>query len=361
MSDAPRRARLAALLVLLAAGPARAEPAVRILDLPFKVREMRGPRSEAAVAVATSGLLPIARADKNGGKEPAPIVLVWGEEGGAILTVENGSVTAKPVGREAVEDLVASETPRGALAGIRRALDGPLSAFLTGRTRSPDGTPAATTLTLRERQPMSVSTDPKPVPVAKAALPAGDGAVFAPRPPRIVSLAGRPAVLAATLTGIDAGCLVLATRPANEPTAWTLSARTEPGARPAIAAMGDFFGKGTGAATVDSTGRLKLWTLTPDRIEPGPEAAGYTIGDGGADLADALPREGGADLAVPVAGMPALAIVSARAGLSERARITLPAPAGTGVAVLGEGAAARLVVGLGDGRVAAIALEGGRP
>ena len=121
MSDGRRRARLAALLVF-AVGPACAEPSVRILDLPFKVREMRGPRSEVAVAVATSGLLPIARADKTMGKEPAPIVLVWGEEGGAILTVENGRVAAKPVGREAVEDLVASETPRGALPGIRRAL-----------------------------------------------------------------------------------------------------------------------------------------------------------------------------------------------------------------------------------------------
>ena len=357
MSDAPGRARLAILLVLLAAGPARAEPSVRILDLPFKVREMRGPRSEVAVAVATSGLLPIARA----GKEPVPLVLVWGEEGGAILTVENGRIAAKPVGREAVEDLVASETPRGALPGIRRALDGPLSAFLTGRTRGPDGAPAATTLTLRERQPLAVSTDPKPVPVATAALPAGDGAVFAPRAPWIVSLSGRPAVLAATLTGAESGSLVLATRPAAESSTWTLGARTEPGPRPAIAAVGDFSGKGLGVATVDATGRLKLWSLAPDRIEPGPEAAGYTLGDGGADLADALPREGGADLAVPVAGVPALAIVSARQGLSERARVTLPAPAGTGVAVLGEGKLARLVVGLGDGRVAAVALDGGTP
>ena len=360
MSDGRRRARLAALLVF-AVGPACAEPSVRILDLPFKVREMRGPRSEVAVAVATSGLLPIARADKTMGKEPAPIVLDWGEEGGAILTVENGRVAAKPVGREAVEDLVASETPRGALPGIRRALDGPLSAFLTGRTRSADGAPAATTLTLRERQPMAVSTDPKPVPVATTTLQAGDGAVFAPRPPRIVSLAGRPAVLAATMTGTGSGSLVLATRPAADPAAWTLSARTQPGPRPAIAALGDFSGKGAGVATVDATGRLKLWSLAPDRIEPGPEASGYTLGDGGADLADALPHEGGADLAVPVAGMPALAIVSAREGLSERARVTLPAPAGTGVAFLGEGAASRLVIGLSDGRVAAVALDGGTP
>ncbi|MCJ2011154.1 hypothetical protein [Methylobacterium sp. J-076] len=348
------------MLAVLAAGPARAEPALRLLDLPFKVREMRGPHSEVATAVATSGLLPLVRGG-DGTRGSPPIAVVWGEEGGAILAVENGAVAVRPIGREAVEDLVASETPRGAVPGTRRALEGPLSAFLTGRTRGPDGGPAATTLTLRERQPLAVSTDPKPVPVATAAVPAGDGAVFAPRPPRIAALGGRPAVLAATLTGADAGGLVLIARPASDPAAWAVSARTAPGPRPALAALGDFSGKGLQAATVDSTGRLTLWNLAPDRIEPGPEAAGYTLGDGEADLADTLAREGGADLALPVAGMPALAIVSARDGLRERLRVALPAPVGTGVAALGEGAGARLVVGLGDGRVAAIALDGGTP
>lgn len=350
----------ALVAILLAGGAASAEPAIRILDLPFKVREMRGPRSEVATAVATSGLLPIVRAGDGRSALP-PIAVVWGEDGGAILTVENGTVAAKPIGREAVEDLVASETPRGALPGTRRALDGPLSAFLTGRARSPDGAPAATTLTLRERQPVAVSTDPKPVPVATASVPAGDGAVFAARPPRTVPLAGRPAVLAATLTGPDLGSLVLVTRSTADPAAWAVSARTAPGPRPAVAALGDFSGKGIGAATVDSTGRLRLWSLGPDRIEPGPEAAGYTIGDGETDLADTLARDGAVDLALPVAGMPALAVVSGRDGWRERLRVTLPAPAGTGVAALGEGPEARLVVGLGDGRVAAIALDGGHP
>ena len=39
----------------------------------------------------------------------------------------------------------------------------------------------------------------------------------------------------------------------------------------------------------------------------------------------------------------------------------LPAPAETGIVVLGEGAATRLVVGLADGRVAVVAPEGGTP
>ncbi|MFD1356095.1 hypothetical protein ACFQ4I_26030, partial [Methylorubrum suomiense] len=62
MSD--RRAALAALLCL-AALPASAEPAapqVELLALPFRVTAMRGPGSEVALAVATSGLLPVAHA-----------------------------------------------------------------------------------------------------------------------------------------------------------------------------------------------------------------------------------------------------------------------------------------------------------
>jgi hypothetical protein len=368
MSDGPARGVrvVLSLAILLAAGTASAEPSVRLLDLPFKVREMRGPRSEIATAVATSGLLPIVRAG-DARKVSPPIAIVWGDEGGAILTVENGAVAVKPVGREAVEELAASETPKGALPGTRRALDGPLSAHLTGRARGPDGTPAATALALRERQPMAVSTEPKPVPVATPSIPAGDGAVFALQAPRIVTLAGKPAILAVALTGPTEGSLVLATRKTADPASWALGARAASGPRPGLAAVGDFSGAGTPqAATVDATGLLRLWTLSPDAITAGPQAAGYTLGEGGADLADALPAEGGTDLALPVAGVPALAVVSTRGAprkgaLRERLRVGLPAPAGTGVAVLGEGAGARLVVGLGDGRVAAIALDGGTP
>jgi hypothetical protein len=376
MSDAPARGVLRvrtviagavalAMIRAFAADPASAEPAVRVLDLPFKVRQMRGPGSEIATAVATSGLLPLVRGS-DGSRAGAPIALVWGDEGGAVLLVENGSVTAKPIGREAVEDLIASETPRGALAETRRALDGPLSVFLTGRARAPDGGPAATMLTLRERQPLGVTAEPKPVPVATATVPAGEGAVFAPQPPRITSLAGRSAVLAATLTGPEKGGLLLVTRPAGDKASWTASAHSPSGPSLILAGVADFSGKGAPeAATVDSRGVLRLWTLAPDRIAPGPEAAGYTLGDGGADLAGTVPAEGGTDLALPVAGMPALAVVTARGPardtLRERLRITLPAPAGTGIAALGEGAALRLVVGLRDGRVAAVALEGGQP
>ncbi|RZK94972.1 MAG: hypothetical protein EOO66_07665, partial [Methylobacterium sp.] len=57
-----RGARRALLIgLLIGASPACAEPSVTILDLPFRARALRGPGSEVAIAVATSGLLPLAR------------------------------------------------------------------------------------------------------------------------------------------------------------------------------------------------------------------------------------------------------------------------------------------------------------
>ncbi|WP_331308631.1 hypothetical protein [Methylobacterium oryzae] len=53
--------------------------------------------------------------------------------------------------------------------------------------------------------------------------------------------------------------------------------------------------------------------------------------------------------------------MAAKGGLRERARVTLPAPAETGIVVLGEGPTTRLLVGLADGRVAVVAPEGGKP
>ncbi len=363
-----RRGRALVLGLLLCAAPvaARAEPGIRILDLPFAVRALRGSRSEAAVSVATSGLLPIAGAKvgrQAGDEESAPIAVVWGDAGGAVLALADGTVTVKPIGREAVDGLSAAETPRGALPGTRRALSGPLSAYLTGRTRAPDGGEAAAVLTIRERQPMAVSTDPKPVPVATVTVPAGGAALFAPLRPRLLRLADRPALLATTLSGAESGGLALIGRP-DAGASWTVTARTPPQAGPPlkIAGIADFAGSGTlQAATVSARGTLQLWTLHPDRIEPAGEAAGYAAGAGDADLAVTVPAGGVPELVLPVAGRPEIALVTAKGGLHERLRVPLPAPATTGIVVLGEGAAARLVVGLADGRVAVVAPDGGTP
>ncbi len=223
-------------------------------------------------------------------------------------------------------------------------------------------------LTLRERQPLGVTAEPKsPCPWRPPSIPAGEGAVFAPPaaadryPGRTLRRPGRDADRAGDgepradhpFGGGQAGL----DRQRPEPV------RAAPCPPPP---WGIFSGQGAPeAATVDARGVLRLWSLAPDRIAPGPEALGYTLGDGEADLAGTVPAEGGTDLALPVAGMPVVAVVTARGPargtLRERLRITLPAPAGTGIATLGEGAALRLVVGLGDGRVAAVALEGGQP
>ena len=374
MCDRPAHLRRIALVLalLVLAGPACAEPSVRILDLPFKVRAMRGPRSEVAVSVATSGLLPIARAKADregrpaGDEESAPIAVVWGEDGGAVLSLENGSVAAKPIGREAVEGLTAAETPRGALPATRRALAGPVSAYLTGRARAPDGGPAAAVLTVRERLPMAVSAEPRPVTVATGTVPAGGEAVFSPERPRVLRLAGRPAFLAVTLDRAGTGGLALIARPDSDPkAAWTVTARTSAETPPLrIAAIVGGPGPPR-AATVDAGGLLRLWTLGPDRIERGGDARGYAMGEGDADLADAVATGGTPELALPVMGMPALAVVTLDTAKGspprERLRVNLPAPATIGIAALGEGPAVRLVIGLADGRVAVVALDGGRP
>jgi hypothetical protein len=57
---------------------------------------------------------------------------------------------------------------------------------------------------------------------------------------------------------------------------------------------------------------------------------------------------------VPVQDRSALAVLSFRNGITETARIPLPAKATTGVAALGTGAGTHLLVGLEDGRVADI-------
>ncbi len=125
---------------------------------------------------------------------------------------------------------------------------------------------------------------------------------------------------------------MLITRSAGDKPDWTASARSPSGPRLALAAVGDFSGQGAPeAATVDARGVLRLWSLAPDRIAPGPEALGYTLGDGEADLAGTVPAEGGTDLALPVAGMPVVAVVTARGSRpGDPARAPADHPAGPG-------------------------------
>ncbi|GJD58465.1 hypothetical protein [Methylobacterium dankookense] len=363
MSDAARWAG-ALLITLVAAGPAAAEPQVSVLDLPFRVAAMRGPTSEVAVAVATSGLLPLARprpgdpVPETGEEDRAPVVVVWGEGGGAALSLAEGQIRTTLLGAEAIEGLAAAETPRGALPGSRRALAGALSAYLTGPTRGGGGLPGAAALTIRERQPMAVSADPKPVPVTTATVPAGADAVFSTARPRALRLAGKPAFLAATLEGTGGGLALIGRKEGAD---WAVLARmpVQAGGPVRLAAVGPFSAPGAPqAAAVRADGTLQVWSLAADALALVGEAPGYGAGPPEADLAALVEpdKDGPAELALPAAGGTALAVVGFKGGPPrERLRAPLPAPAATGVAALGRGASSRLLVGLADGRVAVVA------
>jgi hypothetical protein len=379
MSD--RRAVLAALLSLIALpalaagdGPddrSKVEP----VTLPFAIKAMRGPDSDVALAVATSGLLPVARAPVSADPKatastaPLPVVVVWGEGGGAVLSLDGDRLRTTLIGAEAIEGCAAAETPRGAVPGARRALDGPLSAYLTGPTRALGGAPGqGAVLTLRERQPLGVTAEPKAVPVTTQTLAPGGDRVFAGRTPRITRLDGRPAVVAVTAQGTAGSGLALAAK--GKDGAWTLAAQTPPqagkdsdGAPLALAGIADFTGEGRPQVAAirapDGAGVLQLWRFADGAFSLAGEGLGYAgpAAGEGADLAAAVPRAGTPpDLALPVAGRGALAVVSLKSGTpEERARIPLPAPAAYGIAVLEAGGAARtILVGLADGRLVAV-------
>ena len=376
MSD--RRARAVLLLlalpisILATGGALGAETAaVTILDLPFKARALRGPGSEVAVAAATSGLVPGARpgAAVAAGEEAAdhaPVAVVWGEGGGAALSLVDGAVRATPLATDAVEGLVAAETPRGALPGIRRAVSGGLSAYLTGPTRaaSGEGGPNASSLTVRERQPMGMSADPKPVQISTSNVPAGPDAVFAPRRPRATLIGGQPAFVAVTLRPGGKSALALVGR---KGVAWGLVAEgaLQEGGALKVAAVGDFAKSGqpqiAAVKAPDAAGTLQLWTVSGGALSLAAEAPGYAEGADDSDLAATVDRGGATELALPVADRSAVALVSLKGGIAERVRIPLPAPAGFGLAVLGKGAQARLLVGLADGRIAVAPIPDAKP
>lgn len=360
------------LALLLGAPPVRADPVVTILDLPFRARAMRGPGSDVSLAVATSGLLPLARPKGLKGEvvEDVPLAVLWGDEGGAALTLADGKVATTLLGVEAIDGLAVSETPRGAVPGTRRATLGPLSAHLSDPVRpNASAFERAGTLTIRERQPVGMSADPKPVPIVTTAVTAGHGAAFALRRPIAILIDGRPVIVA--VTAQDGGSsLVVVGKPSAEPDkAWTVLARSPVQAGGAggqalsLAAIGDVSQAGrpriVAVAAPDGAGILQLWAYEAGALRLIGEATGYTTlspGEGGADLSALLDADGDgvAELAVPVADRSALAILSLKDGIREVKRLPLPGLAAFGVAAIGHGPRTRLLVGLADGRVALI-------
>ncbi|MBO1020700.1 hypothetical protein IPV08_12025 [Methylobacterium sp. SD274] len=383
MSERGARSALLAVSLLVASSlspqPVRADPVVTILDLPFRARAMRGPGSEVSLAVATSGLLPLARPKGLKGEvvEDVPLAVLWGDEGGAALTLADGKIATTLLGVEAIDGLIASETPRGAIPGTRRATLGAVSAYLSDSVRPNASEPErAATLTIRERQPVGMSADPKPVPIVTTAVAAGAGAAFALRRPIAALVDGRPVVVAVTAQSGGSALAVVGktTTDANKPPAeadkaWTVLARSpvqEAGAGGqalTLAAIGDVSKAGqpriVAVAAPDGAGILQLWAYEGGALRLIGEAPGYTTlspGEGGADLSALVDADGDGvpELAVPVADRSALAILSLKDGIREVKRVPLPGLAAFGVAAIGQGTRTRLLVGLADGRVALI-------
>jgi hypothetical protein len=129
------------------------------------------------------------------------------------------------------------------------------------------------------------------------------------------------------------------------------------------AAIADFSGSGrpqiAAVAAPDGAGQLQLWALEAGALRLVRAAPGYTNvspGEGEVDLAALVEpeREGAPELALPIADRSAVAILSLKEGIRERSRAALPGLAAFGLASLGRGPAARLLVGLADGRIAVV-------
>ena len=360
------RSALLLVALLLVTTPAAAEPAITILDLPFAARHLRGPGSAMAVSVATSGLMPLARpktadpktadpkATLSAEPEDAAVVVVWGEGGGAALGLKDGRVETTLIGAEAIEGIAATETPRGALPGSRGAVIGPVSAQLTRGESGP-------MLTIRERQPVAMSTEPKAVPIASQPVSAGPGAAFTASRPHAMLAGAASLVAAVAAQGTGASLLTVIGKAEGRPgSAWDVLARSPPQADGlGIAAAGPFAGPGTlriaTVAAPEGRGLLQLWAWEAGSLRLLTEAGGYTDrapGAAEADLASPVGTEP-PELALAVLDRRAVAILGLKDTIRERTRIALPAPA-IGLSGLGRGAQARIVVALADGRVALV-------
>ena len=331
-----RRALVLALLLL--ASPAAAAPRVALLDLPFRVTQLRDAGSEAALAVTTAGLPQLPR-------KAGPVAVAWGETGAAVLMLSGDTITVVPLPLDAIEGLTAGETPKGALPGTRRVLAGPLSAYLSGPSRGPDGRPGAAGVTLRERQKVTMSADPKPVPVATATVPPGAGAVFSADTLRPIEIDGSLNLLALSEHPEGNGLAVIG----RQDGVWRVRAETPPEPGP-LALATDLPGPTPGAVLVrGEDGRLEHWTLTGGTpVRKGQSAGGKGFSAPGAVL--------GGEMVVASRDRAALAYVALKS-LTERARVDLPAPVGAGLAVLGN----RVVVALADGRLATVQDGDARP
>lgn len=360
-----RRAALALAAGIGLAPPSIAEPSVTLLPLGFAVTEFRGPGSRLAAVLPTSDALR--------GERLAPdqkVVVVWGKSGGAALTLAGRELRTLPLG-PSIADAAERETARGAIPGSRLQSAGALTVSLsdpTGEYRhgALGDAVEAKSVSILERQPVAIGPDPKPVPTKGAKVTAGDNAVFEDLEPRLADLDrdGAPEIVVVKSLMDQGSSLAVIGRKDG---AWTILAETPPIGQPNRwlnpAAIADFDGDGkTDIALVRTPhldGVLQLWTFDRGRLTLKHEAKGYSnhaLGSTALDNAAAfdLDGDGTAELAIPTLDRGSLAVLSLKGGIKELRRIALPSPVSRGLAVLGAGKDAHLLVGLEDGRVALV-------
>jgi hypothetical protein len=344
---------------------ASAEPSVAILPLSFSVREFRGPTTRvAAVAPSLAALRPDASL------KDQPLVIVWGEGGGAALTLAAGAVRVVQLGPGAA-DLTTAETGRNAIPSSRVEAAGPITASLTEPTRdyrheALGASIHAKSISITEKRPVQMSSGPQPVPTEVSRVEAGPGAVFEDREPRLAEL-GRegPPEIVTVKSYADRGS-ALAVIGRREGT-WRVLAETPPLGQAQSwlnpAAIADFLGTGHPQIALIRTphaeGMLQLWAFDSDALTLKAEKAGYAnhaYGHAAQDLAATadIDGDGRPELLVPTLDRRSVAILAMKDGIRELARIALPARAETGLAAIGQGAALHILVGLEDGRVADI-------
>jgi hypothetical protein len=352
-----------ALLASLAPAAAAADPSVTILPLPFAVAEFRGPESRAATIAPSMDALRGSRPAAAG-----PLVVVWGGDDGAALTLSGDRVQVIPM-RGSAGDLAAAERGRASIPESRVTVAGPLSASLTDPTpdqphRALGSRTQARTITIGERRPVPPGPDPRPVPLETTRVEAGEGAVFEDREVRADGApGGRSPVLVTIKSYKERGAaLVIIDRRDG---VWQVAAETAPTGEPETwlnpAAL--WRPQGGGALQIalvarpHGDGLLQLWSYEGGRLTLLGEKAGYSnhaFGRAAQDLAARLePGEDGRQvIAIPSLDRSSLALVSLAGGeIVERARVALPARAATGVARLGRGRDTHILVGLEDGRV----------
>ena len=361
-----RLAPVLALAVTLLGSLARAEPTAAVVPLPFAVEHFRAPQSHLARTLASSTLLaeklPLDRA----------LVVVWGKTGGAAFHLEKGELKQVRFSHQG-EDAPVPEASRNAVPGTRMQSAGPLTVALSGARADYHhnvfgAVSEAGAIAVAERQPLAgVSAQPRAVPIRTATVESGADAVFEDVEPRLADLDGDGTPEIVTVKSyLDKGSALAII--GRRDGAWRLLAETPPiGERHrwlAAAAVADFDGDGRPEIALVRTphlqGVLQIWAWQDGKLALKHEASGYTnhiLGSAIVDNAVAVDLDGDArpELVIPTFDRKALAVLSLRGGMiKEVRRIALPAAAGRGLAALRAGKDVHILVGLEDGRLAAV-------